>query len=219
MEQKMAVVSHFWIIHKSSGITIFSQQFDNQLTNSGMEDLIGGFLIAIIGFAKEIVNQNVELMRLSEVTLHYNIKDDFIMVALTSNSVDPGRIRILLDHVQDRFHKKYQDSIKSKFITNVAIYHDFSKITEEIFEVETQYITILRSRASSIEEFFQQTSKDWAFLHQKIIDQTKSFSNWGNINLIKINKVIQKDLLEARRNYISLQKSKDITQKKTGIWV
>lgn len=219
MENKIVGISHFWIIHKSSGITIFSQQFDDRLLNIVSEDLIGGFIIAIMGFAKEIANQKIELMRLSELTLHYNIKENFIMVALTTNSVDSSRIRILLDHVQDRFNTKYEKLIQAKFITNIAIFHDFAKITEEIFEAETQYLTIIRSRATTIEEYFQQASKDWAALHEKIIEQSHAFSTWGEVNLIKVNKVIQKDLLVARKKYYQMKENKKNITHPMGSWI
>jgi hypothetical protein len=191
----------FWIIHKPSGITIFTQQFQKDITQLD-PDLIGGFLIALMGFAEELAHQRIDLIQLTDVRLQYAIKQSFIMVVLTGNACDPNRIRILLDHVEINFLKRYKSLFPgddSLVIYDLSIFQDFAKETEEIFQAETQYLTIMQSRSKNLEEFFQNSSRQWTELHQKLCEQIKSVSDWTDLGMFKINKAIQRDLLIIRR--------------------
>jgi hypothetical protein len=212
----------FWIIHKPSGITIFTQQFQKDITQLD-PDLIGGFLIALMGFAEELAHQRIDLIQLTDVRLQYAIKQSFIMVVLTGNACDPNRIRILLDHVEINFLKRYKSLFPgddSLVIYDLSIFQDFAKETEEIFQAETQYLTIMQSRSKNLEEFFQNSSKQWTELHQKFRDQVKSISDWMDLGVFKINKTIQRDLLIIRRQINDRAKIfQKNPQKVLGEWI
>jgi hypothetical protein len=195
---KYKPILHFWLIHKSSGITIFSQQFQS-FSNEVDSDLVGGFIVAILGFAKEIAQQNIDYMQMSDLRLQYCIQNDFIMAVLTSNQVEISRIQLLLEHVYKKFCDKYGNMTNLNMLCDVRPFQSFAKITEEIFETETKYLTIIRSRAGSVEEYFKQASKEWVQLNETILHKSSAINKWGDANFMKINKEIQRDLIQARQ--------------------
>lgn len=213
----------FWIIHKPSGITIFTQQFGKDTNQQLDPDLVGGFLIALMGFAEELAHQKIDLIQLTNVRLQYAIKQSFIMVVLTGNACDPNRIRLLLDHVETNFLKRYKTLFpeeNNRIIYELSIFQEFAKETEEIFQAETQYLKIVQSRTLDLENFFQKSSKQWVELHQKIRDQVKSISDWTDLGLFKINRAIQRDLLILRRqNEDRLKMMQTNPQKLMGEWI
>jgi hypothetical protein len=203
---------HFWILHSSSGLTIFSQKFQNFEMKADAE-IMGGFFSALLAFAGEIDGQQISFIQLTDFRIQYCIRPDVVMVALTTNSADPNRTNGLMNHVQDEFHVKY--NVKN-FSGNISQFSDFAKVTERIFGAETQYLTIIRTRTGSIESYFGQFSKEWKEINDKISQHAYMLKQWGLSNIISINQTIQRDLLDARMKEKAWKQN---TARIVGQWV
>jgi hypothetical protein len=218
-ENNIEGIYHFWIIHKGSGLTMFSQEFEG-LASSSDSDIVGGFLVAILGFAQEMAGQDIDFMQLKDMRISYSIQGDYVMVAITSNSADPDRIRAMLNLVQNKFIEKYS-VILAKELHDISKFYDFAKVTEKIFEAETKYLSIIKSRADSLDDYFKNASQEWRELHNKMVEHAYTLGKWSVANKIKINPIIQKDLIAARSKIIErLNNLKDPNYTATGgSWV
>ena len=98
----------------------------------------------------------------------------------------------------------------------MAKFQDFAKVTEEIFEAETQYLTIIRSRAGSVDDYFQKASQEWKTMHETIVERSYSMNKWSGIDTMKMNVTIQRDLLEFR---LRSPNSASSPSTKAGCWV
>jgi hypothetical protein len=190
-------IYHFWIIQKSSGLTIFSQQFRKNALQSD-EDIIGGLLMAMIGFTQEAVGQSIDVIQMSDSRFLFSMKSDFVMVVLASNAMESDRIRILLDLIQQKFHEQYREILTEKKLNKLSLFKGFGSVTEEIFQAETQYLTIIKSRAKKVEEYMKSVQPQWKTFHEIIIEQTTARNKWCGLEKFTLNKGIERDLAEVR---------------------
>jgi hypothetical protein len=189
----------FWILHKNSGICLFEQKFAT-MSETFETDLVGGFLIAILGFSEEIVSQEVDYVQLQDLRICYNISDDFVMALITNNNIEPEKANGMLNHVQKKFQEKYQTQIQNKFFSDVTPFRSFATEVEKIFKVETKYVSYFKNRSENLQDYFACAEDNMSKI-QTLMKKSEGFGNWLTKEKITLDSTIKEDAIAFRSKH------------------
>lgn len=168
----------FLIMDKSAGICIYDQTFE-ELPCEIPTDLLGGFLIAILGFSEELIkNQTVEYIQMKQIRVQFHIEGRLVMAVIASNSTDPEYIQNTLKILQKKFSEKYAEQIKRDYFCDVTCFHNFASEVASTFQKETKYLGYVQKRSDQLRDYIQASKKDWDNLQQLFAERAKSFGSW-----------------------------------------
>jgi len=168
----------FLIMDKSAGICIYDQTFE-ELPCEIPTDLLGGFLIAILGFSEELIaNQTVEYIQMKQIRVQFHIEGRLVMTVIASNSTDPEFIQNTLKTLQKKFSEKYADQIKRDYFCDVSCFHNFASEVAAAFQTETKYLGYVQKRSDQLRDYLQASKKDWDNLQHLFAERAKSFGSW-----------------------------------------
>jgi len=168
----------FLIMDKSAGICIYDQTFE-ELPCEIPTDLLGGFLIAILGFSEELIaNQTIEYIQMKQIRVQYNIEGRLVMVVIAANYTDPDYIQNLLQTLQKKFSEKYADQIKHDYFCDITCFHNFASEVASAFQNQTKYLGYVQKRSEQLRDYLQASKNDWTTLQQLFAERAKSFGSW-----------------------------------------
>ena len=220
-EESLLDIYKFWIIHTPSGICIFDQTF-KELPRQIDADLTAGYLFAITTLSQEIAQQDIQFLQLENIRFVYCISQHFMMVMLTHNDVPNHDAQLMLRDLKSKFTDKYESTILRSQIFEVTKFHDFAKIVEQVFNIESKNFHILEKRSENLDDFFQTATDEWMSIQKSISARAKKMGSWILHDSPALTTDLQKDLISTREQaykHETREKSDDDPNSPKNRWV
>jgi hypothetical protein len=211
----MEGILKFWIFDRYSGFCIFEQTFE-ELPGNVNSDLIGGFMIAILSFAREIANEEIQFLQLKHIRISYHISEKYIICVATSNDTDVERTELALNAVHRKFDAQYHAIFEGGIVNDVSVFNNFAADLEHIFNAETKHLAYLRKRSEKIKQFLENGKDQWQNLQKMVSDQLKIFGDWKLTSLDEVDPKVKDQLIGGRSRAKAIMKQE--AEKKSGQW-
>jgi hypothetical protein len=126
-----------WILHKASGLCIYTQKFESAEDIDVDADLFGGFVSALLSFSQEVSRGKAQLeeIALGPVKIVYDDADNIIVSIAFNRNASPEFIRDLVSKVTEKFLDRFANSLPpDKFDNNITPYKAFAEDIAEIYQ-------------------------------------------------------------------------------------
>ncbi len=142
------LLSYLIIIHKLTGISLYSQTFKESQTDA---DLLSGFLTAIQEFGAEIAKESSSMKKIEYHGFEINLEDgEQVRVALILNGAGPEILRKKLILFTKEFERTYTTELE-KFVGDISIFDTAEDLVTDCF-VENLFEEITTPSGQSAEE-------------------------------------------------------------------
>ena len=208
----MAKILKFWIIHRGSGLTLFTQTFE-ELPGKCDPYVIAGFLFAIANLSTDIAKQNIEFLQMNRLRFTYLLQDKYIMIVVSSKESKQSKIFQLLEQIQIQFEKRYLKDLESEFSGEITDFKFFAGEIELILKTETKYIQYIDRRNKQLKTHFQSKATDWLILKNSLEKKANLFGRWIIKEINPLNKKLKTQIIDSRK------KSESSDPDKKGSWI
>ena len=185
------------IIHSSASVCIFEQTF-NELPGEVDEVVLSGYLVAILALSEEIAKQPIRYIQLSTLRISFNVFDKYVMVLITKNHIEYSKTIQILQNLSEKFNEKYLIHFEHEFTGNITHFKNFALEVEGLIKMETRYFQYLQQRSEKINDYFQSIDYNWKGLRDSLKKRARIFGKWSVKHDMKIDKSLEKTLLESR---------------------
>ncbi len=110
-----------WII-STSGICLYHHSLE---TLGIDQNLIGGFISAILSFAQTVFTDQVSSFEMSLGRIYYQYSENIVYCLLSQKKAKPEKIQEFLQQVDINFSKRYMNEIKNVAAFDIAKFKDF----------------------------------------------------------------------------------------------
>ena len=204
----------FWIIHRGSGLTLFTQTFE-ELPGKCDPYVIAGFLFAIANLSTDIAKQDIEFLQMNRLRFTYLMHDKYLMIIVSQKETKQSKILQLLAQIQVKFEKRYLKALESEFSGDVTDFKFFAQEIELILKAETKYIQYIDKRNEQLTDFFKARSPDWLVLKNSLEKSASLFGTWITKDMNPLNKKLKTQIIDSRKKP---EPSENESEKK-GSWV
>jgi Na+/phosphate symporter len=211
----MKGILKFWIFDRKSGFCLFEQTFE-ELPGNLQSDLIGGFMIAILSFAQEIAQQEIEYLQLKKLRISYHLSENCIICIATENETDMQETTLALDAVQKKFDEQYHQIFEEGHQHIVSNFNNFASDLEHIFDAETKHLVYIKKRSDRVNQFLQNGKQEMDDLQKMIYDRIKLYGEWKAVNLEEKEINVKNKVIEERNRAKNVMKEE--SKKKSGKW-
>jgi len=168
-----------WIIEKESGILIFEQVFEEiQIIDS---DLISGFFVAMMSFAQETTNQEIEFIQLKQIRISFKLLYRFIFAIATEHDVEYEETEEFLKKIHERFESKYKNVLQQGFVGETSIFNNFAQDIEDVLGKKSKHFGFIQESAEVIKKYLDVAKGDWgnvkSAIKQKILNPRMDFQD------------------------------------------
>ncbi|MFW9906086.1 MAG: hypothetical protein ACFFFH_17315, partial [Candidatus Thorarchaeota archaeon] len=137
------------IIHES-GLCLVSRSYGDESQNI---DLFSGFLVAFSSFAKNMIGEKINEIRMERLTIFYESKRSIVLALVTSeNEISRRKISKIMRRIHNNFIEQYHDFLEQDFV-EPNLFRDFSTTIDSILQTSR----VIRLDSSSIEETISST--------------------------------------------------------------
>ena len=185
------------IIHSRASVCIFEQTF-NELPGEVDEVVLSGYLVAILALSEEIAKQQIRYIQLSTLRISFNVFDKYVMVLITKNQIEYSKTIQILQNLSEKFNEKYLVHFEHEFTGNITHFKNFALEVEDLIKMETRYFQYLQQRSEKINDYFQSIDYNWKDLRDSLKKRARIFGKWSVKHDMKIDKSLEKTLLESR---------------------
>jgi hypothetical protein len=138
------MIDGIFIIH-DSGICLVSRSYSQKKAD---QDLIGGFLLAVSCFAKQMIGEDIHEIRMEHTHIIYNLKDSILLaMVLSDRRIAKRKITKILNRIQKAFHIQYEEYLIQNII-EPDVFKSFKAVIDDILNsagVLTPHSITLRS--------------------------------------------------------------------------
>jgi hypothetical protein len=136
------MLTNIWIIESRSAICVFEANFKKLKIDS---DMIAGFLVAILNFAKELADKDIKSITLSGMKITYNVRKGFIIASAFTDNTSEIETKELLDKISSEFEHRFSKVI-SPFSGNTAQFDSFAPYVEDLLHLRSIKIEMFKSK-------------------------------------------------------------------------
>jgi hypothetical protein len=138
------VIRSVFIIHES-GLCLLSRSYSD---DSQDIDLFSGFLVAVSSFAKNMIGEKINEIRMEHHTIFYEFRKMIVLALVTSEKkISKRKISTIMRRIQNNFIDQYHNFFEQDFI-EPHLFRDFSTTIDSILHTSG----VMRLDRSSIEE-------------------------------------------------------------------
>ena len=124
------MIRSVFIIH-DSGLCLLSRNYDD---NSRNIDLFSGLLVAISSFARNLIGEKINEIRMEHHNIFYESKKMIILAIITSEKkISKRKISTIMRRIYNNFVRDYHEYLKQEII-EPQIYGDFSRTIDDILQ-------------------------------------------------------------------------------------
>lgn len=124
------MVSNIFIIHES-GLCLFSRDYE---MNTQKVDLISGLLSAFSSFARVLIGEVVNEIRLEQHRIFYEVTDTLIVALITPEiRISKKRLLSAMKTICQSFQNQYHDYLKEGLF-EPQLFRDFSNTVDQILK-------------------------------------------------------------------------------------
>lgn len=124
------MIRSVFIIH-DSGLCLLSRSYDDKAKNL---DLFSGLLVAISSFAKNLIGEKINEIRMEHRNIFYESKKMIIVAIVTSEKkISKRKISTIMRRIHNNFARDYHEYLKQEII-EPQIYGDFSRTIDDILQ-------------------------------------------------------------------------------------
>ncbi|UCG03909.1 MAG: hypothetical protein JSW11_07965 [Candidatus Heimdallarchaeota archaeon] len=124
------MIRSIFIIHES-GLCLLSRSYGDESQNI---DLYSGFLVAVSSFAKNMIGEKINEIRMEHHIIFYESKKEIVLALVTSGkNISKRKISTIMRRIYFNFVDHYHEFLEQELI-EPNIYRDFSIIIDNILE-------------------------------------------------------------------------------------
>ncbi|HMF34577.1 MAG TPA: hypothetical protein VKK79_24360 [Candidatus Lokiarchaeia archaeon] len=126
-----------WILHKASGLCIYTQDFQVTQDIDVDADLFGGFVSALLSFSQEVSRGKAQLeeIALGPVKIVYDDAGNIIVSIAFNRKASQEFISDLVTRVTERFLERFANRLPpDKFDNNITPFKAFAEDLAEIYQ-------------------------------------------------------------------------------------
>ncbi|MFX0173620.1 MAG: hypothetical protein ACFE9L_17150 [Candidatus Hodarchaeota archaeon] len=124
------MIDGIFIIHES-GICLVSRLYNRKNKD---KDLIGGFLLAVSCFARKMIGEEINEIKMEHTTIIYNLKESILLaVVLSGKRIAKRKITNVLNKIQNTFYLQYKDYLLQNII-EPDVFKAFKKVIDDILK-------------------------------------------------------------------------------------
>lgn len=124
------MIDSIFTIH-DSGICLVSRSYSQKRTD---QDLIGGFLLAVSCFAKQMIGEDIHEIRMEQTHIIYNLKDSILLaIVLSGRRIAKRKITRILNRIQKAFHIQYGEYLMQNII-EPEVFKSFRTVIDDILK-------------------------------------------------------------------------------------
>lgn len=122
------MINNVFIMHES-GLCLFSRTYGRNLLET---DLLSGMLIAISSFARELMGEDVNEIRLDCHRIIYKSRRPLIISVITPDTrLSKRKLTMVMKKISQAFFQQFQEHLSQEII-EPQLYTGFTKILDEI---------------------------------------------------------------------------------------
>ncbi|MFX1514943.1 MAG: hypothetical protein ACFFC6_01450 [Promethearchaeota archaeon] len=131
------MIRSVFIIHES-GLCLLSRSYSGDSQN---RDLFSGFLVAVSSFAKNLIGEKINEIRMEHHKIFYESRKALVIALVTSEKkISNRKLSTIMKRIYNNFIEQYNDYLEHNII-EPEIFRDFSTTIDNI--LQTSGITIL----------------------------------------------------------------------------
>ena len=143
------MIRSVFIIHES-GLCLLSRSYDNDSQNI---DLFSGFLVAVSSFAKNMIGEEINEIRMEHHAIFYESKKSIVLALVTTEKkISKRKISTIMRRIYNNFTEHYHDFLEQDLI-EPNLFRDFSSRIDSILQTSG----VMRLDLSSIENTISST--------------------------------------------------------------
>jgi hypothetical protein len=124
------LIDGIFIIHES-GICLVSRSYNRKNKD---KDLIGGFLLAVSCFARKMIGEDINEIKMEHTTIIYNLKESILLaVVFSGRRIAKRKLTNVLNKIQSAFHLQYKDHLLQNII-EPDVFRTFGKVIDDILK-------------------------------------------------------------------------------------
>ncbi|MFX0052254.1 MAG: hypothetical protein ACFFAJ_04045 [Candidatus Hodarchaeota archaeon] len=124
------MIEGIFIIHES-GICLVSRSYNRKNKD---KDLIGGFLLAVSCFARKMIGEEINEIKMEHTNIIYNLKDSILLaVVLSGKRIAKRKLTNILNKIQNTFHLHYKEYLAQNII-EPEVFKAFGKVVDDILK-------------------------------------------------------------------------------------
>jgi hypothetical protein len=138
------MIRSVFIIHES-GLCLFSRSYSD---DSQDIDLFSGFLVAVSSFAKNMIGEKINEIRMEQHTILYESKKSIVLALVTSEKkISNRKISTIMRRIHNNFIEQYHDFLEQDII-EPNLFRGFSTTIDSILQTSG----VIRLDRSSMEQ-------------------------------------------------------------------
>ncbi|MFX0181527.1 MAG: hypothetical protein ACFE95_00495 [Candidatus Hodarchaeota archaeon] len=124
------MIDGIFVIH-DSGICLVSCSYSQKRRD---QDLIGGFLLAVSCFAKQMIGEDIHEIRMENTHIIYNLRNSILLaIVLSGRKISKRRITKILNRIQKAFHIQYGEYLMQNII-EPDVFKSFNAVVDDILK-------------------------------------------------------------------------------------
>jgi len=124
------MIRSVFIIHES-GLCLFSRSYSDNPQNI---DLFSGFLVAVSSFAKNMIGEKLNEIRMEHHIIFYESRKTIVLALVTSQKkISKRKITIIMRRIYNNFLEQYNEHLEHNII-EPEIFRDFSSTIDDILQ-------------------------------------------------------------------------------------
>lgn len=124
------MIRSVFIIHES-GLCLLSRSYSDDSQNI---DLFSGFLVAVSSFAKNMIGEKINEIRMEHHTIFYESKKAIVLALVTSEKkIAKRKISLIMRRIYNNFVEQYYEFLELDLI-EPTIFRDFSFTIDSILD-------------------------------------------------------------------------------------
>ncbi|MFX0123899.1 MAG: hypothetical protein ACFFAE_09695 [Candidatus Hodarchaeota archaeon] len=124
------MIRSVFIIHES-GLCLLSRSYSDDSQNI---DLFSGFLVAVSSFAKNMIGEKINEIRMEHHTIFYESKKAIVLALVTSEKkIAKRKISLIMRRIYNNFVEQYNEFLELDLI-EPTIFRDFSFTIDSILD-------------------------------------------------------------------------------------
>ncbi|MFX0207390.1 MAG: hypothetical protein ACFFDT_15485 [Candidatus Hodarchaeota archaeon] len=138
------MIRSVYIIHES-GLCLLSRSYYDDSQNI---DLFSGFLVAVSSFAKNMIGEKINEIRMERHTIFYESKKSIVLaLVMSENKISKRKISTIMRRIHNNFVDQYRDFFEQD-IVEPNLFRDFSTTIDSILQTRG----VLRPDRSSVKQ-------------------------------------------------------------------
>ncbi|MFX1536363.1 MAG: hypothetical protein ACFFDI_19265 [Promethearchaeota archaeon] len=124
------MIRRVFLIHES-GLCLLSRSYGNDSQNI---DLFSGFLVAVSSFAKNMIGEKINEIRMEHHIIFYESRKTIVLALVTSEKkVSKRKISMIMRRLYNNFIEQYHEYLEHDLI-EPSIFSDFSLTIDNILQ-------------------------------------------------------------------------------------